>query len=396
LTKLLIRLFIKNSNDVKEADVRERYGVLSGFVGIVSNFILFIVKLIIGMIIGSVAITADSFHNLADSSSALITVISFHMGIKPADKEHPFGHGRIEYISALVISFLILLFGWEFLKESITKILHPDEINFQLASVFILVVALLIQIWMSFFYRKIGKSIDSITIIAMSREVTGDVLVTGVTALAVVFTHITGIKIDGFAGLFVSVVLFKNGYDIAKDTLSSLLGKPADPELARKIKKMVESYDGIIGSHDLIIHNYGPNHYIVSIHAEVPVKADILTSHEAVDLAEREVAKALGIVIVIHMDPVDTEDENIKDLIKVVNGVIAQDEGQCSAHDFRLVNGKHHRNFIFDLIIPYEYTKSKKDKLLMDIQNAVNETGPVYHCIVNMEYGYTSIEDYDR
>jgi len=396
LTNWLIRLFIKKPDRTKDAGVRERYGILSSSVGIVCNLLIFIVKFIIGRIIGSVAITADSFHNLADSSSAFVTLISFHLGSKPADKEHPFGHARLEYVSALIISFLILLFGWEFLKESVTKIFDPVQLTFQFSSIYILAAALLVQLWMSFFYRKIGKTIGSITVAAMSREVLSDVLVTGVTALSVLFTHFTGILIDGYAGLFVSAVLFKNGFDIAKDTLSSLMGEPASPELAVKIREMVESYDGIIGSHDLIIHNYGPNHYLASIHAEVPVKEDILVSHEAVDLAEREVGKALGVSLVIHMDPVDTEDENLKGLIKTVQDVLAHNGAGCGAHDFRLVNGKHHKNFIFDLVIPHSYSESKKNKLIFDIRKAIEAGGTEYHCIINAEFGYVNMSEPDR
>ncbi len=295
MTDFLVKHFIKEYEHTEKVSVRTAYGVLASIVGIFCNILLFIVKFIVGLTVHSVSVMADAFNNLSDAGSSLISFVGVKIASKPADEEHPFGHGRMEYISALVVSFLVLEVGFTFLKDSIHKIKSPEILNFQMFSILILILSIGVKLWLGLFNRKLGRKIDSKVMIAMFTDSMGDVLTTSATILSLLFFHFTKINIDGFIGIGVALVVMWAGIGIAKDTLEPLLGEAVDPENYKRIKNFVESYDGIIGSHDLIVHNYGPNRSMASIHAEVPNNADITESHEIIDRIERDAIENLGI-----------------------------------------------------------------------------------------------------
>lgn len=391
MTRLLIKMFIKNPENISDTKIRENYGILGSIVGIVSNILLFIVKFIIGILLNSVAITADSFNNLSDSASSIITFLGFKMANKPADKEHPFGHGRMEYISALIISFIIVLLGFEFFKSSIAKIFNPEPIVFKWISVIILFLTVAVKIWQSLFNRYIGKKINSQSLIATATDSMNDVIVTITTIISIFISHYAKINVDGFFGVFVASVLIYSGISLAKDTLSPLLGESTDPELAKKIKEMVLSYEGVLGVHDLLVHNYGPNSSMASIHVEVPYNVDINISHEIIDKIEREVAKKLGIFIVIHMDPVDIHDERLKRISETVKSCIKKFGDNFDVHDFRIVDGLNNINVIFDIVVPHGYNKGLQNNMLKDIRDAVLNLDTKYTCVINVENAFEQI-----
>ena len=314
--------------------------------GIVCNVLLFAAKLAIGMLMNSLAIMADAFNNLSDAASSIISFVGVKMAGKPADKEHPFGHGRIEYIAALIVAFLVIEVGITCLQSSFEKLFHPEAIAFDWISFGILLLSVGVKLWMSLFNRKLGKRIDSKVMLATAADSAGDVIVTSATLASILICYFTSVNIDAFTGLAVSVLVIWSGISIARDTLEPLIGQRPDPELYRQIQEMVESYDGIVGTHDLIIHNYGPNRSMASIHAEVPRETDIEVSHEIIDRVEREVARKLNIFLVIHMDPVEIHDEKVLAVKAKLNGVIRALDPDLTFHDFRVVNGQEQINLI--------------------------------------------------
>ena len=288
MTEFLVKHFVKDYEKVEKVSVRTAYGVLASIVGILCNVFLFIVKFVVGIVLHSVSVTADAFNNLSDAGSSVISFVGVKMAGKPADEDHPFGHGRVEYIAALVVAFLVLEVGFTFLKDSLAKIRMPEELNFQLLSVIILLLSIGVKLWLGIFNRKLGRKIDSKVMMAVFTDSMGDVITTGATILSLVFFKVTGINIDGFVGVGVALVVMWAGVGIAKDTLEPLIGEGVDPELYDKIRKFVENYEGIEGTHDLIVHNYGPNRSMASIHAEVPNNVSIEESHEIIDRIERD------------------------------------------------------------------------------------------------------------
>lgn len=388
MTTLLIKLFIKDYKNIKDENIRKKYGELGSFVGIGSNIVLFIIKFLIGVFINSVAIMADSFNNLSDSLSSIITLIGFKLGAKPADEEHPFGHGRMEYISGLVVSFIIMLIGFEFLKSSFFKIINPENISFSYLTIFILLITVMVKIWQALFNKKIGILINSHSLIATATDSRNDVIVTSVTILSLVIFKIFGLNLDGYLGLFVALFLMYSGFNLAKETLSPLLGEAIDNELAEKIKSIALSYDEVIGVHDILVHNYGPNKSMASLHVEVPNNIDINISHETIDLIEKRVQEELNIFLTIHMDPINIDDKRINIIVDTIKNVLNQYDEDLDTHDHRLVDGKNNINFIFDLVIPYNFSKEKETKLIRDIKNSVMNLDKRYKCIINIEKSF--------
>ena len=339
MTEFLVKHFVKRYEYVEEVSVRTAYGVLSGVIGIICNIILFVGKGIIGLLMHSVSILADAFNNLSDAGSSIISLIGVKMASKPADEEHPFGHGRIEYISALIVSFLVIQVGLTFFKDSVGKIMHPEQLKFQWISIIVLVLSIGMKLWLGAFNRKLGKRIDSKVLQATATDSMGDAITTSVTVLSILFWKITGVNIDGIVGLVVSGIVIWAGIGIAKDTVEALIGPAIDPEIFRQITEFVEGYEGIEGTHDLIVHNYGPGRSMASIHAEVPNTADIEVSHEVVDKIERDAQKFLGIFLVIHMDPIETKNESILKIKEMANAKIEEIDDKVSIHDFRVVVG---------------------------------------------------------
>ena len=390
MTEFLVKHFIKDYKDVEKISVRTAYGVLASIVGIFCNVFLFIVKFVVGLVLHSVSITADAFNNLSDAGSSIISFVGVKMAEKPADKDHPFGHGRIEYIAALIVSFLVLEVGFTFLKDSFGKIWNPEELNFQTVSVIILLLSVAVKLWLGLFNRKLGEKINSKVMMAVFTDSMGDVVTTGATILSILFFGLTGINIDGIVGAGVALVVMWAGIGIARDTLEPLIGEAIDPEVYEQIKKFVESYDGIEGTHDLIVHNYGPGRSMASIHAEVPNDVDIEQSHEIIDRIEREAAKQMGLFLVIHMDPVEMKDERVLRIRKQVEQILEELDPSCSIHDFRVVHGEAQSNLIFDMVIPIDYDEKTRDELPLRLAERIKNVDSRYECVITVDYDYVA------
>lgn len=388
MTEFLVKHFVKRYEYVEEVSVRTAYGVLSGVIGIICNIILFVGKGIIGLLMHSVSILADAFNNLSDAGSSIISLIGVKMASKPADEEHPFGHGRIEYISALIVSFLVIQVGLTFFKDSVGKIMHPEQLKFQWISIIVLVLSIGMKLWLGAFNRKLGKRIDSKVLQATATDSMGDAITTSVTVLSILFWKITGVNIDGIVGLVVSGIVIWAGIGIAKDTVEALIGPAIDPEIFRQITEFVEGYEGIEGTHDLIVHNYGPGRSMASIHAEVPNTADIEVSHEVVDKIERDAQKFLGIFLVIHMDPIETKNESVLKIKEMANAKIEEIDDKVSIHDFRVVEGKQGINLIFDMVVPHEYDKEKQVEVSNTLRKELREVDNRYQCVIHVEKSY--------
>ena len=390
MTEFLIRHFIKDYKDVEKISVRTAYGVLASIVGIFCNVFLFAVKFVVGLVLHSVSVTADAFNNLSDAGSSIISFVGVKMAEKPADKDHPFGHGRIEYIAALVVSFLVLEVGFTFLKDSFVKILHPEIMSFQIVSVIILILSIAVKLWLGLFNRKLGEKIDSKVMMAVFTDSMGDVITTSATILSLIFFAVTGINIDGIVGVGVALVVMWAGVGIARDTLEPLIGQAIDPEVYEEIKHFVEKYDGIEGTHDLIVHNYGPGRSMASIHAEVPNDVDIEQSHEIIDRIEREAAKELGIFLVIHMDPVEMRNKKILRIKETAVRILHDLDPLCSLHDFRVVHGEHQINLIFDMVVPIDYDEKKKEDLSLRMAERMKGADSRYECVITVESDYVA------
>lgn len=390
MTEFLVRHFVKNHEDVEKVSVRTAYGVLASVVGIFCNVLLFVVKGAVGFFLHSVSVMADAFNNLSDAGSSIVGLVGVRMASKPADEEHPFGHGRIEYIAALVVSFLVLQVGFTFFKDSIRKIQNPEELKFQAVSVIILVLSIGVKLWMGMFNKKLGKKIDSKVMMATATDAMGDVVTTTATIASVLFFKITGINIDGIVGIGVSLVVMWAGIGIAKDTLEPLIGEAVAPEEYVRISRFVEKYEGIVGSHDLIVHNYGPGRSMASIHAEVPNDVDIEVSHEIIDRIERDAAKRLGIFLVIHMDPVETKDAHVLEVRHQVEQILDAVDSRVSIHDFRMVDGKEQINLIFDMVVPFEYSTQKQNELKMTLRKLLQMADKRYQCVITIERSYVA------
>lgn len=392
MTDFLVNKFVKDNANIESTEVRTRYGMLASVVGIFCNILLFATKLTIGLILKSLAVTADAFNNLSDAASSIISFIGVRMAGKPADAEHPFGHGRIEYIAALIVSFLVIEVGFTFFKSSVSKIMHPEEITFDLVPFIILILSILVKLWMAFFNNKLGKRIDSKVMLATAADSLGDVITTSATVLSIVICHFTSINVDAIAGLIVSGIVIWSGVSIAKDTLEPLIGQRVPTELYKKITDMVESYDGIVGTHDLIVHNYGPNQSMATIHAEVPNDVSIEVSHEIIDKIERDVKKNLNILLVIHMDPVEMRDEEVLELRDKTSRIVRALDPELSFHDFRVLKENEQRNLIFDLVVPDSYTEKDANRVMHQLVSLLHEMDTNVECIITLDRSFEAPE----
>ncbi len=390
MTEFLVRHFVKEYTEIEKVSVRTAYGVLASVVGIFCNVLLFAVKWTIGYLLHSISVMADAFNNLSDAGSSVIGLVGVKMASKPADQDHPFGHGRIEYIAALIVAFLVMEVGFTFLKDAVGKIRNPEELRFQAVSVVILVLSIGVKLWMCFFNRKLGRRIDSKVMLATSADALGDVITTTATIASVLFFRMTGINIDGIVGLGVSLVVMWAGIGIAKDTLEPLIGEAVEPEEYARIKEFVEGYEGVLGSHDLIVHNYGPGRNMASIHAEVPNDVEIEASHEIIDRIERDAFRMLGVFLVIHMDPVETKDVHVMQVHSQVEQIVKALDPAVSIHDFRMINGEEQVNLIFDMEIPYEYDAKRQDELKTTLIKLLQITDPRYECVITAERSYVA------
>ena len=351
----LSRLLIKDNKNFSSPAVRLRYGMLCGAVGICFNILLFTGKLIAGTLTGSIGITADAFNNLSDAGSASIALIGFRLSDAKADKEHPFGHGRFEYIAGLIVSLVILLMGFELGKSSIEKILHPEAITFSFLALGVLVVSILTKLYMFFYNRSIGKKIDSATMRATALDSFSDVAATSVVLLSMLIGKWTGWMIDGYAGLAVALFIGYTGIRAAKETVSPLLGQPPTKEFVEEIERIVLRHEGVIGVHDLVVHDYGPGRRMISLHAEVPADGDMIQLHDAVDNLEKLLRKECGCEAVIHMDPVETENQETNRLRAETEAILRELDERLTLHDFRVVTGPTHTNLVFDVVVPFGF-----------------------------------------
>ncbi len=390
-SKFLVNTFIKNNEDISNEKVRGKYIFLGGLVGIISNLLLFTIKLSVGLITSSIAIMADAFNNLSDASSSIITIVGFKLSDKPADAEHPFGHGRIEYISALIVSFMVMLVGFQFVRSSLERIFNPVDIKFEIIPFVLLLISIFVKVWLSSFNKFVGNKIDSSALKAASVDALGDVFTSSCVVISYLAAKFTSFPIDGYLGTLVALFILYSGFSLTKETLNPLLGEAPDPELVQKIQDMVLSYDNITGVHDLIIHNYGPCRCMASIHAEVPCDISIMEIHEIIDKAEREISEKLKIYLVIHMDPIAIEDEEVKKDFNMVCDIIEKDERIKSIHDFRVVGQGEVKNLLFDIVIDSEKmfkTMTKHETLINEINKAVKEIHPKYNCIITVDNDY--------
>ena len=381
MVNLLIKTFIKNSEDIENPRVRQKYGTLSSFVGIICNLLLFLIKYIMGTLSHSISIVSDAFNNLSDCAGCLVTLLGYKMASKPADKDHPFGHGRIEYLTSLIIAVLIIFVGIELLKNSIEKVIHPEEIKFSLLVLFSLIFSIAVKLWMAFFNTKLGRKINSTVMIATAKDSKSDVIATSATLISLICSLFTQLPIDGIMGLIVSVFILKSGYDIVKDTVDELLGKPADPEVVNQIKKYVLKNDKIIGIHDLIIHSYGPGNMIGSCHVEVKSNEVFTEVHDIVDSIEREIYNNMNILMTIHMDPIEVDDHLTNNTKKLVNKIINSIDPSLHIHDFRIVSGESHTNLIFDLVVPFE-CKYSNQQLKQKIDDLLSNENINYFTVI--------------
>lgn len=363
----LVRRFIKNYQDTKDANVRTSIGKLSGIVGIFSNLFLFVIKFVIGTIVHSVSIQADGVNNLTDAGSNIISILSFHLANKPADKDHPFGHERTETIASLFVGILILVLGFETAKESIAKVIHPGSIDFRIASVIILLISIIVKFWMYAYNKKLSKTYDSSLLEATALDSISDVCGTTAVLVSTLLSPVLHFNLDGYMGIVVSGIILYGAYGLLRDMINSLIGEAPDPELVHNIVDMIMAHPAILGVHDMMLHNYGPNKIFASAHVEVDSSKDIFETHDHIDNIEREVKENMNIDLVLHMDPVKVNDLETELYRAKVVEAIHQIDPKWGFHDFRIVSGPTHVNLVFDLVIPFEekYTQEEIEEMLL-------------------------------
>ena len=389
MTNFLIKHFIPNASDVKSPAVRQRYGVVSGVVGILCNALLCTAKIAAGLLTGAVSIVADGINNLSDGGSCVVSLLGFKMAGKPADDKHPFGHGRIEYVAGLIVSFIIVLMGVELAKTSLDKIFHPEEISFSWITLAVLGISILVKLWMCFFNRKMGDKIDSAVLRATAMDSLSDVAATSAVLAGFVIGYWARVNLDGYLGVLVALFILYTGVSTAKGTLDLLLGEAPDPEFVKQIQQEVLSYPEIIGVHDLIVHNYGPGHSVVSLHAEVPCDVDILKIHDTIDNAERDLKKKFDCEVVIHMDPIITDDKETNEIHQKLSSIVRLLDSRVTIHDFRMVKGPTHTNLIFDIVVPHQF-RLTDDQVVESLRQAVKALDARYEIVVNVDKAYTA------
>lgn len=389
MNNFIIKHFIKNNDNIHDPSVRKKYGQLSGIVGIICNVLLCSAKIITGILFSSIAIVADGINNFSDAASSVITLIGFRLSSRPADKDHPFGHERYEHITGLLVSFLIIVMGGTILKDSLTKIISPDKINFSIITVCILIASILIKLWLYVFNKKISKTIDSVTVMATAKDSLNDVFSTSGVLLSVLAGALFNIQIDGFAGMIISIIVIISGVSLVNDTLSPLLGEAPKEELVKMLEKEIMSYRSVIGIHDLVVHNYGKSKCFATVHVEVPAKQSITVSHDIVDTIEIDVFKKHGIHLVIHMDPVETDNIEVLALKKAVTEKINSFSVELSIHDFRVVFGETHNNIIFDVVVPIDFFLDDK-KVEEKICELIKEIDEKNNAVIQIDKKYYS------
>ncbi len=391
MVELLAKFFIKEAGNTESPETRQAYGMLCGSVGIFFNVLLATGKCIAGFLSGSIAIMADAANNLSDAGSSLIVLFGFKLAGQKPDPDHPFGHGRVEYISGLLVSVLIIYMAIELLKSSVNAILHPGEVSFEPVILVILLVSILVKFYMFLYNRKFGKKIRSEAMLATSMDSLSDMGATAVVLVSMLVSHYTSLQIDGICGVLVALLIFYAGFTSAKETINPLLGQPPEPEFVKRIEEIVEAEKEIIGIHDLIVHNYGPGRIMISLHAEVPADGDILALHDVIDNVEHQLKSELHCAAVIHMDPVSTKDEQTLELKKVVTEIVKEVDPVLSIHDFRVVAGPTHTNLIFDMVVPFDFPLPDVD-VADQVQKKIWKYNPVYFAVIEIDKAYNRPE----
>ena len=387
MIKLLSKLLIKNSDDYSDPTVRRRYGILCGSVGVALNILLSLGKFIAGLSVNSIAVIADAANNLSDAGSSVITMAGFKLAGQKPDPAHPFGHGRIEYISGLIVSMAILLMGFELLKTSVEKIFSPEETVFSIAAIVILCASIAVKLYIFFYNKKIAAKINSSAMAATATDSISDCLATAATLLSIILSAATGINLDGYCGVIVALFILFAGFKAAKDTVNPLLGQKPDPEFVKQIEETVLSHEEVVGIHDLVVHDYGPGRIMISLHAEVSDKENILKIHDVIDNIEKELQKKLECHAVIHMDPISTDDENTLKLKKEINEIVKKENPEFSIHDFRVVAGDTHTNIIFDLLIPYGI-RDDEENIKKKIDEKVKKLNKNYFTVIEIDKNF--------
>lgn len=391
MVELLAKVFIKETKDADAPEIRQAYGMLCGSAGIFFNVLLAVGKFVAGLLSGSIAIMADAANNLSDAGSSLIVLFGFKLAGQKPDPDHPFGHGRVEYISGLLVSMLIIYMAVELLKSSVDAIIHPGEITFEPVILVILLMSILVKFYMFWYNRKFGRRIRSEAMLATSMDSLSDMGATAVVLVSMLVSHYTSLQIDGICGVLVALLIFYAGFTSAKETINPLLGQPPEPEFVARIEEIVGSEKEIIGIHDLIVHNYGPGRVMISLHAEVPADGDILVLHDMIDNVEHRLKSELHCAAVIHMDPVSTKDEHTLELKRVVTEIVKELGPVLSIHDFRVVKGPTHTNLIFDMVVPFDFPMSDVD-VADKVQNKIWQYNPVYFAVIEIDKAYTRLE----
>ena len=389
MTSWLIRRFVRDAEQTQLPSVRYAYGRLAGVAGITANLLLFIGKIVVGWLSGSLAIMGDAFNNLSDAGSSVVTLVGAKLSSTPPDKEHPFGHGRMEYLAAMMVAALILMAGLELLTSSVGKIIEPVAVVFRPISIAVLAVSVVVKLWMSLFYRRIGNRISSATIGAAAIDSRNDVICTLLVLICTVVEWQTGYGIDGYAGVLMALFVMWSGFGVIRETISPLLGQAPDPELVKNIEETVLSYDGVVGIHDLMVHNYGPGRCIVSLHAEVPCHADLLQSHDLIDRVEQEIGEKFQAITCIHMDPVDIDNEDVRRLKAIAETVVQDVNKEFALHDFRVVFGETHTNLIFDLVVPFGFKTSEHSAVTAEIERRIQVVDPHLFTVIKVEHKYS-------
>lgn len=383
----LVRLFIKDSGNTKDCVVREKYGILGGSVGIVVNVLLSAAKLLVGTLSHSIAITGDALNNLSDAGSCIVTLVGFKMANTKPDKEHPFGHGRIEYIAALIMGFFVELMGFELIKTSVERIREPEESVFSFAAVAILLLSIGGKLFLAFFNRYLGKKIDSPAMTAAVADSISDTVATSATLISLILSQFTSFPVDGVFGIVVALFIMYSGFGILKETISIILGKPPSKELVDGLVEFILDHEDIIGIHDLVIHSYGASRTFASVHAEVPSTVDILKAHDTIDLIEREVQERFGLSLVVHLDPLVVNDKRVNELQKLVKAICCEIDPALHIHDFRVVDGPTHTNLIFDLVVPFGFKYSEKQVKEM-LSERIHEQNKNFYAVITAESSY--------
>lgn len=387
MTDFLIKRFVKNPEQVKENEVRENYAMLSTTTGIVVNLVLSIGKIIIGILSNSMSILSDGLNNITDAGSSVVTMIGFKMSQKKMDQDHPWGHGRMEYIAAFIVDLLIILVGIELFQSSIDKIIHPLTPNISEIAIVILVIAILAKLWLFVFYRKIAKKIDSSAIQATAYDSISDTVSTSVVLISTLVTKFTGYNIDGYVSILVAGFILFTGFKAVKEIVDLLLGTKPDPEFIREIEEFTKNYPEIIGIHDIMVHDYGPGRKILSFHAEVPANSNIEKAHDVIDQLESDLYKKFSAITTIHMDPIAIHDEEINQMREIAEKIVKEISPEVSIHDFRITNGGERVNMIFDLLLPFELEK-QAEEIEKKIKERIHQENEKYYAVIKVEYPY--------